>query len=291
MSLADRIVARYVLSDDRYRPPKWLVHGVDTGEIPTKGLLVWKYVVESMGPKFGYGGAVVYWRNKCKKEGVDLQPKFLTSGEGAEFGPFKIKTGDQIEDWVRERLRSEGLINDATKTASEWELEITHLERQVVDAQERIAKHRAGLAEGTRVNQRMKWLAEAEGDLSRASKDLDAARAAVSELKTEVVRHVDHKAPCIDFEKQFQAALNLATNDLSKKDVLAQARAALAKFEAEMAGSKMAADKAALGGTLWGLAQRAWNWVVSAFEDIREWVRDLVGDTKRLSKLLDAAGA
>lgn len=294
--ISSRVARRYaflVESDDRYRPPKWLAYGVETGEIPTQGLLVWKYVVEKMGPKFSYGGATVYWRNKCKKEGVDLLPKFQQAGEGAEFGPFKIKTGDQIEDWVKERLRSEHLINDAVKTASEWELEIAHLERMIQEAQERIAKHRAGIEQGSRVQQREKWLAEAESDLDKATKDMDAARAAVGELKETAVRHVDHQAPCVDFENQFQSLLQAATIDLSKREVLAQAKAAIAKFEDQMAATPRMAttEKMAILDKMWGMIQRAWNWVVSAFEDLRDWVRDLVGDTKRLSKLLDAAGA
>lgn len=292
LSMAQRIVARFILSDDRFRPPKWLLQGVDTGEIPAKGLLVWKYVVESLGPKMNYGAATVYWRNKAKKEGIELQAKFLVPGEGAEFGPFKIKTGDQIEDWVKERLRSEGLYQEGVKTAADWQLEVGHLQRMLEDAQKRIAQHEKGLAEGSRVNQRTKWLAEAKADLAKAEKEMAKAQAALAEFKTEVVRHEEAKAPVIDFEKQFQAALSAATLDLSKREVLAQAKAALAKFEQEMVGqAKMAAKEAGILDSLWGAVERAWNWVVSAFEDFRDWISDLASDTKRISKLLDAAGA
>lgn len=295
-SLAQRVAGRFsltILSDDRFRPPKWLLQGVDTGEIPAKGLLVWKYVVESLGPKFNYGAATVYWRNKAKKEGLELLPKHLQSGEGAEFGPFKIKTGDQIEDWVKERLRSEGLYQEGVKTAADWQLEVGHLQRMLEDAQKRIAQHEKGLAEGSRVNQRTKWLAEAKADLAKAEKEMTKAQAALTEFKTEVVRHEEAKAPVIDFEKQFQAAMMAATMDLSKREVLVQAKAALAKFEQEMMGqAKMAAEKeAGILDSLWGAVERAWNWVVSAFEDFRDWISDLSSDTKRISKLLDAAGA
>lgn len=291
--LAQRVARRFgltILSDDRFQPPKWLAAGVESGEIPTKGLLVWKYVVETLGPKFNYGAGTVYWRNKCKKEGIELQAKHLQSGEGAEFGPFKIKTGDQIEEWVKERLKSENLYIEGVKTAADWELEVGHIQRMVEDAQKRIETHEKGLAEGTRVKQRVEWLAQAKSDLGKAEKDLDKAKAALAEFKVEVVRHEEAKAPAIDFEKQFQSALHAATMDLSKRDVLAQAKAALAKFEAEMAQQpKMAAD--GIMDAISGLLKRAWNWVVSAFDDLREWVSDLTSSTKRISKLLDAAGA
>lgn len=289
MTLAQRIARRYaltILSDDRFRPPKWLVAGVESGEIPTKGLTIWKYVVESMGPKFTYGGGVVYWRNKCKKEGVDLQPKHLQSGEGAEFGPFKVKSGDQIEDWVKERLRSEGLYQDGVKTAAEWELEIGHLDRMIEDARTRISTHEKGLAEGNRVKQREKWLAEAKGDLAKAEKDIEAARKAIGEFKTEVVRHETVVAPAIDFEKAFQQVLQSATLDLSKRDVLAQAKAALAAFEKEMTAAQP--RTAGILDTVWSVLERAWNFVVNSFHEISEWATDLMSDTKRIGKLLDS---
>jgi len=298
--LAQRVARRFnftILSDDRFRPPKWLAEGVEVGEIPTKGLLIWKYVVESIvekTPKISSGdmfkGGVAYWRHKCKKEGIDLLPKHLSGGEGATFGSFKIKTGDDIEDWVKERLRSERLWEEGIKTADEWQLDITHLRRVVEDATGRITLHEKGIAEGSRVKQRIQWMAGAKTDLARAGKDLDAAEKALEAFKVEVVRHEEAKAPAIDFEKQFQSALHAATMDLSKRDVLAQAKAALAKFEAEMAQQpKMAAD--GIMDAISGLLNRAWNWVVSAFDDLREWVSDLTSSTKRISKLLDAAGA
>lgn len=290
MNLAQRIARRYsltILSDDRFRPPKWLLAGVEAGEIPTKGLAVWKYVVESLGPKFNYGGATVYWRNKCKKEGIVLQPKHLTSGEGAEFGPFKVKTGDQIEEWVKERLKSEGLYQEGVKTAAEWELEIGHLQRMIDDAQTRIQTHVKGLEEGTRVKQREKWLAEAKGDLEKAEKAMEEAKKAVGEFKTETARHETVVAPAIDFEKAFQQVLQAATLDLSKREVLAQARAALAAFEKEMMASTQPRTAGILD-TLWSAVERAWNWVVSTFHEISEWASDLMSDTKRIGKLLDS---
>jgi len=285
MPLAYRVAQRFlILSDDRYRPPRHILDGVDKGELDPKVLLVWKYVVEKLGPKFSYGAGVAYWKSKCAKEGLDLPLQFVKAEQGAEFGHFKIKTGDQIEDWVKERLKSAGLISDTQKTAEEWQFEISSLDAAVQDAQERIAKHEKGLAEGTRVNQRIKWLAEAKTDLEKAGKDLELARKAVEELQKVLVKHVDVEAPAIDFEKQFQTALHLASNDLSKREVLIKARAALAKFEAEMMNPKMAGVMDSLMGGL----QKAWGMVQSAFSVLKSWVTDLVQDTKNLDKLLQS---
>jgi hypothetical protein len=263
--------------------------------------LIWKYVVEKMGPKFGYAGAIVYWRNKCLKEGIQLGLKHQTGGEGASFGPFKIKTGDQIEEWVMERLASEGLVSNAAKTAEEWKLEIAHLESAVQDAKQRIATHRAGLEKGSRVNQRMKWLAEAESDLAKTSKDLDLASKAVSELQSTAQRHETHQAPAIDFENQFQFAMQLATKALSKREILEQAKAAIAKFAAEVHASEMEdlitkeasviIEGAAVTDLILGVLKKTWGFVQGAFARIVDWAKDLMTDTKKLSKILDQAGA
>jgi hypothetical protein len=286
--LRERVASRFILSDDRYLPPRHILNGVDTGELDPKVLLIWKYVVEKMGPKFGYGGATVYWRNKCIKEGLDVSS--VEKGAGATFGAFKIKTADQIEEWVKERMRSAGLVSDTQKTAEEWQIEISHLQSAVDDAKDRIGKHEKGLAEGSRVNQRVKWLAEAKGDLERAGKDLEAAKKAVEGLETVIVKHEAVQAPAIDFEQTFQNALHLAVNDLSRKDVLTKARAALAKFEAEMSSPKMASTHEAgiMDSALAGL-EKVWKWVTSAFTRIGEWASDLVSSTKRIDKVIESA--
>lgn len=318
-----------MLADSRYRPPKWMVNGVDSGELPTKALMIWKYTVERLGAKFSFPAGIAYWRNKCRKEGIDLLKKFQKGGEGATFGAWKIKTGDQIEVWVKERLKSEGLVNDAVRTAAEWELEINHLQDAITDANERISKHRAGLARGNRVKQRQKWLASAEKDLKSASKSMEKARAAVAELSKAAERHESHKAPVVEFEKQFQMSLGLATKDLNKREMLDAARAALAKLEAEVAASEAeeaaAAEQAALmeaapatqaspewtgpmpgpavrpgeirvvegavSDWILGGLKKVWQYVSAAFSDLVNWAKDLTGQTKSLNKMLDKAGA
>jgi hypothetical protein len=296
LGFRERVASRYLIlaKDPRYLPPRHILNGVDSGELDPKVLLIWKYVVEKMGDKFGYAGGTVYWRNKCAKEGIALSAAYMQAGEGAAFGAFKIKSSDQIEDWVKERLRSAGLVNDTHKSAEEWTMEITHLQTMVKDAQDRIEKHQKGLEEGSRVNQRTKWLAEAKSDLEKATKDLEAAQKGVVGLQQVIEKHVDVQAPVIDFEKQFQAALHIAANDLSKREVLAKAKAALAKFEAEMSAPKLASERQAASildiveAGIPASVQKLWNWLKSAFEFIGEWAKDLVSSTKQIEKLLES---
>jgi len=260
--------------------------------------MIWKYAVERLGDKFGFPAGIAYWRNKCRKEGIDLPPQYLKGGEGATFGPWKIKTGDQIEDWVKERLKSEGLISDAVRTAAEWELEINHLQDAINDATTRIATHQKGLEAGNRVKQRQQWLAQAEKDLQSATKSLDKAKTAVAELAKAAERHETHQAPVVAFEKQFQMVLSLAAQDLSKKDILEAARAALAKLENEVARSeattevRLASNKeGAAADWILDKLKKVWDYAVAAFDSVVNWAKDLMGLTKDLNKILDQAGA
>lgn len=92
-------------ADIRYRPPKWMCAAVDDGELPIDVLLVWKATVERLEGKFNYGAGVKVWRNKCRKEGVDMG-RFAASGRYSP-GSWRRMTGDKIEAWVREQLKSQ----------------------------------------------------------------------------------------------------------------------------------------------------------------------------------------
>jgi len=289
-NLTHRVALRYLQSDTRYQIPaqyKHILQMVDEGELDPQVLLAWKYVVEKMGPKFSYGGAVKYWQNKCAKMGIDLP---ASPEVRAQYGAFKVKNGDEIEEWVKEYLQSRGLISDVGKTAAEREFEIQHFQRMIDDAKDRIAKHEKGLAEGSRVKQREKWLAQARKDLEKASKDLDKAQEACKDIQETIVKHEKVEAPVIDFEKQFQLLLHQAANDLSKREVLAKAKAALEKFEDEMTNPRLASEKQAFD--LWdkikGLWQRLWDRVLNAFDAVADWADDLLVDRKQLQKLLDS---
>ena len=287
ISLATRVARRYsltILSDARFQPPRQILQGVDSGELPVQCLAIWKYSVEALKDHFSYGAGTAYWRNKCLKEGVELNPKYMEADQGATFGPFKIKSGDQIEDWVKEQMRSKGLYRDGIKVAYEWELELHHFQSDLAEAQERVAKHEAALAKKI-TGGRQKWLEGAKADLNEAQSGVDKAMKAIAAFKTEVTRYEDIKAPVIDFEQQFQSMLQSATLDLSKREILSQAKAALARFEAELANQ---AKTAGAMDTLWGAAEKAWNWAVASFHRLTDWVADLTSSTKRISKLLDS---
>lgn len=310
--IAQRVASRFIDADSRYRPPKWMVNAVDNGELPIKALMIWKYTVERLGAKFSFPGAVSYWRNKARKEGIDLAEKFLKGGKGAEFGPWKIKTGDQIEDWIKQRLKSEGLISDVARTAAEWQLEISSLEQAVDDAKVKIVKHEAGIAKGNRVKQRVAWLETAKKDLTASAKELEKAKVAVAKLTETAQRHETHKAPTIEFEKQFQFALMLAMRDLSKTDIISAARAAIDKFEGQVAvAAEAAVEEAAapaedeaspetmrsrymsagLVDDIWTGVKKVWSVVKGAFSAFGEWTKELLGVQKKLDKMLTQAGA
>jgi hypothetical protein len=285
--IESRVAARFIQSDDRFRPPKYILNGVETQELPDKVLMIWKYCVEKMGDKFDFGGATVYWRNKCAKEGIVLPPQYLQKETGATWGNFKIMGGDQIEQWVKERLKSSGLLDESRRTVQEWELEIAHLRRVVEEAQQKVDKHTKGIAEGSRVKQRQGWLAEAQQSLDGATRDLDKAEKAVQDLGRAQERHVDAQAPVISFEQQFQVLLNQALNDMSRKEVLARAKQALAAFEQQISQAGQARMAGRQAG-LQDLVERLWDRVKGSFAAIKDWTLDILHSAKQLNRLFDS---
>jgi len=136
----------------QYRPPKWIAAAVNDGKLDPKVLLIWKYVVDKLGlhydDKRAYGAAIAYWRNKCKKEGIDLGG-YATGGGGAgATSGFLVKGGDQIEDWVRARLKSEGLIDDVGVSAEQAEMGIDSLQRRIAETRRRSRSIALGLQQG-----------------------------------------------------------------------------------------------------------------------------------------------
>jgi hypothetical protein len=252
-----------VTADNRYQPPKIIVNGVDIGDLPTKVLVLWKDVVEKLGDKFDYPGGLQYWRNKCLKNGIDLPEKYRQGGKGAAHGRFKVMSGDQIEDWIKARLKSEGLVEEAQQV-------IEVQKAAVADVQMSLE----ALLKGSLENEDKKKLQKAE-------KDVQAAVAAVAAMEQAVEQHVDAEVPVISFEKQFQALLDQALNDLSRKQVLAQARAVLAQFEAGMKPAKMAGISELFG--------KMWDRLSGLFTEVRNWADDLAHSAKSLEKLFSDA--
>lgn len=296
--------SRFLMADARFRPPKWLVAAVDNGELDVKCLAIWKYVAAELGKHFDYGAATKYWRNKVRKMGFVIPDKFMDGGGGAgAAGRWKVKDGDQIEEWVKQTLKSAGLYDELRKVAYDWEMDINSLERKIEEAQEKIATHEAGIARNHNVKNRVKWLAKAREDLNEYQKLLTEAKKQLDLLIKEARRHEWHKSPTIEFEKEFQFMMNLCAKEFDKKAVLDAVKKALDRFEQDidlLADEGPAYDAnlyepgyrtAGAWDTLVGLATRAWNFLVNAFKSFTQWVKGLVKMRSSLSQLMDSAGA
>jgi hypothetical protein len=281
-----------VLADERFQPPKWLVNAVTpveeggAGDMQVEALNVWKYVAQGLGSHFSYGAATKYWRNKCLKMGYTVPEKYLEGGggEGAS-GPWKVKSGDQIEEWVKATLRSKKLLVDVGHSVHDWQLEINSLERHIAETQETVEKHLAGISAGNRVNQRQKWLEKATKDLDGYQKELTAATTECAKLLEVAQRYDEHQSPTLDFEQQFQFMMLLAQKEFDKKTVVAAVQKALDRFEQglDIEGLRTAG----LGDML----SRAWEFIKNAWSAFTDWVSDLTKTTRDLDKLLTSAGA
>lgn len=315
------VVSRYLkkaafslVSDDRFRPPAAIVSAVERSELPPEVLNVWKYVVGRMGDHFNYGAALKHWRNKCNKMGgaLTLPQKFVEGlgGEGAE-GAFSVKTGEQIEDWVKETLKSKGLIAEVGNSAHDWELEIGHFEREVAEAQDKIDLHLRVLAQGKDdagrtlkekgIAQRQKWLEEAKSTLDANQKELDKCKAALDELRATMARYDEHKSPTIEFEKEFQFMLLLAAKDFDQKTILEAVGKAVKRFQEglDIPDTRVQPDmsrytgykEAGLLDFLSGALAKAWEFLKSAWAGFTDWISDIKKDTAKLDALLTKAGA
>jgi hypothetical protein len=278
--------------DVSMRPPVGVAAAVHSGRLDPKALLAWKLVVEKLGDHFSYGAGVSYWRNKCAKLDIDLDEGFLTGmgGKGVSKG-FPIKGGDAIEEWVRARLRSEGLIVAVGRSATEADMVCSSLQDKIEEAKEKIAKHTKGLAKAKSpagVKQKEKWIGKAEKDLDDLLKEIEEVKGSVAEVAEAAARHETHKAPSIAFEQRFQALLKEALRDLSQQDITQKVLMQLAQFNAQVLEAPMAvagSDKIA------GRLSAMWNRIVGALASFKAWARDLLGVSKDMNKLLDQAKA
>ncbi len=275
-----------VLSDDRFRPPASIAKAVDTGKLDAKVLSFWKHVVEAHGDHFNYAVAVKHWRNKCAKMNYALPEEFIKGlgGEGSQ-GDFSAKTGEQVEEWVKEKMKSEGLLSDFGPVAQDWLNQINHFERLVADAQALIEKHMTGIAEGNRVKQRQEWLEIAKKDLEEAQAELDKCRKALHECEEQANRHKTHHAPTVAFEDAFQSMMKAALTALSKDDVIKSVQNALAAFEKGLSQDTKTA------GVLGDFAAKLWQKVTGLWSQFKGWVSDLLGLNKQFKSLMDKANA
>jgi hypothetical protein len=309
-----RFLAKALLADDGFRPPRSVVNGVDEGKLDPHVLLFWKDCVDKIsqsprgwkGPQ-SYGAAVAYWRNKCAKNGYPLPTEYLEGlgGEGSA-GRWSIKPGDEIEEWVKQTMVSQGLIATLEKTAAEWEMEIAHLERLLGEANTRVQKHTSALSKAKTqkgVAQKQKWLEEASKDVEKFSKEMDKARASVKALSETSAKKEKVSNYAIEFEKEFQFLMLVAQKDLSQKTVLESVKKAIERFEAgleipdaESPAHDVGRYEGPSGKTagvldfISGILAKAWEHLKGAFDFFRAWNMSINDDTKELYRVMHDAG-
>lgn len=302
-----RFLARNFLADDKFRPPKSVVNGVETGKLDSHVLLFWKDVVEQIAASPqgwkgspSYGAAISYWRNKCAKNGYPLPREYIEGlgGPGSQ-GRWSVKTGDEIEEWVKQTMMSQSLVGEVQKTTAEVEMEIQHLERLLADAKARTEKHSAGLQKAKSqkgVAQKQKWLDEAMTEIVKFTKELEKAKEALGAAGEAAAKKAKAETYAIEFEKEFQFMLMVAAKDLGNKTVLDSVQKAIARFEKglEIPGPYVEPQTERTAGVfdyLSGFLVKSWEYLKGAFDFFVDWVGDLTKATKDIEKLLKEAGA
>ena len=307
-----RFLSRYINADDAFRPPKSIVNAVDTGVLDPHVLLFWKGVVDNIaasprgwsGSSGCYSAAVAYWRSKCAKNGYPLPNEYIVGlgGKGSQ-GRWSVKAGDEIEEWVKQTLMSQGLIEAVARTAAEWKMEIVHLERELSEAKVRVEKNTAALAKARSdkgAAQKKKWLEDAMRDVTKFEGDLKNAHKQLEDLEQAVAKNEKVNSYSIEFEKELQFMLMIAAKDLDKKHVLESVKKALERFEqgVEIPGEQVEPQvqqvrtyTAGILDVISGVLVKAWNHLKGAFDLFTDWLLGLDDATKKLDKLLSEGGA
>jgi hypothetical protein len=297
-----RFLSRNVLSDDRFQPPLGVVNAVDEGNLDTKVLLIWKAVIDNLltgsHPPSNrgklYGAATEYWRSKCAKNGIALPKEFQKGSMGGEGGEGKwaCRPGDQVEEWVKQRLLSEGLISTLGKSVAEWQIDIKSLNDYIADAQERVAKHTEGMAKAKSqagVAQKQKWLAGAKKELEDFSAQLAKAQTKMQELLDAANKKPEVENYSIEFEKEFQFMMNQALKEMDKKQVIDAVKKATERFEQGLDIPDTEVKTAGLLDAISSVLVKAWNHLKGAFELLIDWALGLEKDTKKIEGLLKSA--
>jgi len=314
MGLAERVAGRFLNTyDARFVPPKWMVAGVDEGEIPPETLNVWKYVVTKAGDRFdpkngkSWAAAVQHWRNKCKRQGVVIPPEMLKGGGGTgTAGRWRVTSGEVIEDWVKERLVSEGLHDDLKQTTHDVQLDIGHLHRLVDDAQKKIEQHLAAMAAPSdrAGKNRQRWLKTAQGKHATYLKQMEVASNKLEDLVEASDKYNKSKILAVEFEKEAQFLMMLALRELGDvKKVIEHLRKAEERFvegmdipggDFQYSAEQMAKYKSAsadkqggLAETLdkaWGFMRKVWDVISGAWEDFKEWASSIGEVTTKMNK-------
>jgi hypothetical protein len=311
MNAAEKVLHRFLAAHNvtlaaagQWTPPLEIVNGVDTGELDPKVLLVWKEcvrIVIEQGRIPEYNGVYAYWRKKCAKNGIDLPEKYLRADAGATHGKWAHVGAETVEEWVKQKLLSEKLIDSTENTVDDWQMEIVHLERMLAEAQESLEKAIKQLTTAKSdkgVAQALDRQKKAKAKLETYAPKLAKAREELQRLREAVAKHKEPKLPAtVEFEKEFQFMLMLAARSFDQKEVLQAVGRAIQRLRAgaEIPGGDMPNPEsfekyAGIGDWLKNTFEKAWNWVVQAFENLFDWFTGLTKTTDRLETLLKEAG-
>ena len=240
----------------------------------------------------------MHWRNKCAKMGIVLPKKYIEAlgGEGGA-GRWAGKTGEQVEEWVKETIKSKQLIDDVGRSCYDWKLWIAHYEKKVSEAQTLIDKHIKGLEKAKSeagVKQRQKWLEGARKELSEQVDFLEKARKSLSALEEQVKRYAQSKVPTIEFEKEFQFMLLLALKEFDKKQVLEAVQTAIQRVEegVDIPAPYPSTEGMEGYGKTAGLMDaltKTWDFLQDKFEQLVDWMKGVVGLTNRIEKMMNEA--
>ena len=303
--IVNRVLRRYIASlnvqayDNRYVPPLSIVNAVETGALPEEVLNSWKYCAETLGERFEYNACIKYWRSKCAKMNITLPKEYVEGlgGKGAQ-GRWTAKTGDDVEVWVKETIKSQGVLDDLGRSVLDWKQWVGHYESEVGKAQMLVEKHLKGLGEAKSdkgLQQRTKWLEGARKDLQEQSAELEKARKAMTALEEAANKYPETKSPTIEFEKEFQFMVLLALKEFDKTDVLKAVQTAIERVDQgiQIPGA-IAPEEGTIGYKQAGLFDtlgKAWDYLSDKFHTFVDWVSGIMGLTKKIDKMMSDAGA
>ena len=184
--------------------------------------------------KFNWGGAVMYFRNKANKMGVDMPPELMGRVQGK---PKAIpKPNEQVEDWARENQVSKKVI-------SEYVNQRAALERQLDEA-------KRGLA----------GLAPIEAKIMPMLKEVKGQQMKVKNL---ILKYAKTPITTMDYEKAFSMALEKVAQD-ERDFVRGYILGQLNKGDIEkMLLEKKQSKEAGLGSWLAGIVAKVMNWLSS----------------------------
>lgn len=319
MGLAEKVAARFLNTyDSRFAPPPWMVGAVDQSLLPTEVLNVWKYVVSKAGDRFdpkngkSWSGAIQHWRHKCKKMGIPIPPEYIKGGGGeGAAGRWGVSSGEVIEDWVKEKLITEGLHDDLRETAHDVQMEIGSLHRYVEEAQETIEKHlKAMAAPSDRAGKnRQRWLQSAKTKHQKYLGEMETAQDKLEKLVEASDKYNKSKVMAVAFEKEAQFLMQLALRELGDvKTVLKHLRQAEQRFAEGMdipggefqysaeqmekyksASAPKQAGFAEMLDKAWGVLNKVWGFIGDAWEDFKDWASSLVKVTSKMDSTFDDA--